>query len=211
MLEFFEEIGDLIFGNRRLEAYKHFARSKDFRLKRKHNPEILPIDVLSMQLFKENRKKRAIKGLIYRKEPKLNILSQIFDLNYYNDLGKKTTTVYLFEYDDMHLSHFIITPKSNFGKLGNIFSSSEWSDVNKDFASSFEVVASDINEMQMMLTIQFAEVMLELKDYIVEGNGTHIAIYRKFHSTDIIDMDNVYLDGLKLMDIILHDHSKEMI
>ena len=211
MLEFFEEIGDIIFGNKRLEAYKHFAQSKDFRLKRKHNPEVLPIDVLSMQLFKQHRKKRAIKGLIYRKDPKLNILTQIFDLNNYNDLGKKITTVYLFEYDDMHLPHFIITPKSSFDKLGNLFSSSDWSDVNKDFASSFNVEASDINEMQMMLTIQFAELMLQLKDYTVEGNGTHLVIYRKYHSTDIIDMDNVYLDGLELMDIILHDHSKEMI
>lgn len=211
MLEFFDEIVDIIFGNKRLEAYKHFARSKDFRLKRKHNPEELPIDVLGMDLFQQNRKNRRIKVLIYRNELKLNTLIQIFDLNNYNDLEKKTTTVFLFKYDDMNLPHFIITPKSSFGKLGNIFSSSEWSDVNKDFASSFNVDASDINEMQMMLTIQFAELMLQLKDYTVEGNGTHLAIYRKNHTTDIIDMDNVYLDGLELMDIILHDHSKEMI
>lgn len=211
MLEFFEDIGDIIFGNKRIEAFKHFARSKDFRLKRKHNPELLPIDVLSMQIFKQNRKNRSIKGMLYRKENMLNILTQIFDLNFYNDLGKKTTTVYLFEHGDMDLPYFIISPKSSFGKLGSLFSSSEWSDVNKDFDNSFSVEASDINVMQMMLTIQFAEVMLDLKDYSVEGKGNHLAVYRKYHSTDIIDMDNVYLDGLELMDIILHDHSKEMI
>lgn len=211
MLEFLEDIGDIIFGNKRIEAFKHFARSKDFRLKRKHNPELLPIDVLSMQIFKQNRKKRAIKGMIYRKENMLNILTQIFDFHIYNDLGKKTTTIYLFEHVDMDLPYFIISPKSSFGKLGNLFSSSEWSDVNKDFDNSFTVEATDINIMQMMLTIQFAEVMLDLKDYTVEGKGNHLVVYRKFHDTDIIDMDNVYLDGLELMDIILHDHSKEMI
>ncbi len=211
MLEFLEDIGDIIFGNKRLDVYRHFAQRKDFRVKRKHNPELLPIDILKMELFKENRKKRAIKGMIYRKETDLDILSQIFDLHHYNDLGKKSTTVYTYENDDMHIPYFIITPKSNFGKLGSIFSSSEWADVNKDFASSFDVKTDDINDMQMMLTIQFAEVMLNLKDFTVEGNGKHIAIYRKNHTTDIIDMDNVYNDGLELMDIILHDHSKEMI
>lgn len=211
MLEFLEDIGDLIFGNKRLDVYKHFAIRKDFQLKRKHNPEILPIDILSMDLFRQNRKKRAIKGLIYRKENDLNTLTQIFDLQNYNDLGKKSTTVYVFENEDMHIPHFVITPKSSFGKLGSIFSSSEWSDVNKDFASSFDVKTVDMNDLQMMLTIQFAEVMLNLENYTVEGNGNHIAIYRKNHITDIIDMDNVYLDGLELMDIILHDHSKEMI
>jgi len=211
MLEFLEDIGDIIFGNKRLEAYKHFASSKDFRLKRKHNPEILPIDVLSMELFKQNRKKRGIKGLIYKNDTTLDILTQIFDLNYYNDLGKKTTTVFVFEHDDMHLPSFIISPKSSFGKIGNLFSSNEWADVNKEFASSFDVQTSDINMMQMMLTFQFADVMLNMKDYTVEGNGKHLAIYRKYHTTDIIDMDNIYLDGLELMDIILHDHSGEMI
>lgn len=211
MLEFLEDIGDIIFGNKRLEAYKHFARTKDFRVKRKHNPEILPFDVLSMQLLKQNRKKRGIKGLIYKNDTKLNILTQIFDLNYYNDLGKKTTTVFVFEHEDMQLPSFIISPKSSLGKIGNLFSSNEWSDVNKEFASNFEVQTSDINEMQMLLTFQFAEVMLNIPDYTVEGNGKHLAIYRKYHTTDIIDMDNIYMDGLELMDIILHDHSEEMI
>lgn len=211
MLEFLEDIGDIIFGNKRLDAYKHFAHRKDFRLKQKHNPEVLPIDVLNMELFKEKRKKRAIKGMIYRKEMDLNILTQIFDLHHYNDLGKKSTTVYIFENEDLDIPHFVITPKSSFGKLGNIFSASDWADVNKDFANSFNVETIDINDMQMMLTIQFAEVMLNMLDYTVEGQGNHIAIYRKNHTTDIIDMDNVYLDGLELMDIILHDHSKEMI
>jgi len=211
MLEFLEDIGDIFFGNKRLEAYKHFARSKDFRTKRKHNPEILPIDVLSMRLFKQNRTKRSIKGLIYKKDTELDILTQIFDLHYYNDLGKKTTTVFVFEHEDMHLPNFIISPKSSFGKIGNLFSSSGWEDVNKEFASSFDVETSDINEMQMLLTFQFAEVMLNMPDYTVEGKGKHLAIYRKFHTTDIIDMDNIYMDGLELMDIILHDHSGGMI
>lgn len=211
MLEFLEELTDIIFGNKRFEAYKHFARSKDFRLERKHNPEILPVDVLSMQLFKENRKKRGIKGLIYKNDTRLNILTQIFDLNYYNDLGKKTTTVFVFEHDDMQLPKFIISPKSSFGKIGNLFSSNEWSDVNSDFASAFNVETSDINIMQMMLTFQFAEVMLNMKDYTVEGNGKHLIIYQKYHTTDIIDMDNIYMDGLEILDIILHDHSKEML
>ncbi len=211
MLEFLEDIKDIIFGNKRLEAYRHFASRKDFKLKRKHNPELLPTDILTMDLFREKRRNRAIKGMIYRKENDLNILSQIFDLHHYNDLGKKSTTVYVFENDDMHIPHFVITPKSNFGKIGSIFSSSEWADVNKDFANSFDVKTVDINDMQMMLTLQFAEVMLNMQDFTVEGRGNHIVIYRKNHTTDIIDMDNVYLDGLDLMDIILHDHSKEMI
>ena len=211
MFEFLEDIGDIIFGNKRLDTYTHFAHRKDFQYKRRHNPEELPNDVLSMDFFKEKRKKRAIKGMIYRKEMELNILTQIFDLHHFNDLGKKSTTVYIFENEDLHIPHFVITPKSSFSKLGNIFSASEWADVNKDFDSSFNVETDDINDMLMMLTIQFAEVMLNMLDYTVEGNGNHIAIYRKNHTTDIIDLDNVYLDGLELMDILLHDHSKEMI
>ena len=211
MFEFLEDIGDLLFGNKRIDTYKHFAHRKGFRLKRKHNPEALPIDVLKMELFKEKRKNRAIKGLIYRKEVELNVLTQIFDLHHYNDLGKKSTTVYIFDNDKLNIPHFIITPKGSFGKIGNIFSSSEWADVDKDFANNFNVETTDINDMQMMLTIQFAEVMMHMTDYTVEGLGKHMAIYRKNHTTDIIDMDNVYMDGLELMDIILHDHSKEMI
>lgn len=211
MIEILEEIGDIIFGNKRLDTYRHFATSKDFRLRRKHNPETLPIDVLSMQLFKENRKKRAIKGFIFKRETQPEVLSQIFDLIVYTEFGKRNTTIYLYENEKMHLPYFHVKPKSGFSKLGNIFTSNDWSYVNRDFARQFEVETTDINEMQMMLTEQFADVLLHLQDHHVEGNGHHLIVYKRNQATDIIDMDNIYLDGLELIDIILHDHSQEMI
>ena len=212
MIDFFEDIGDIIFGNKRLEAYQHFAKTKQFRYKRKHNPELLSDDVKTMDLYLQGKKKRkSIKGLVYKRDNKLNILSKIFDFIHYTNSGKKTTTVFSFDCEDMDIPYFIISPRGSFSRLSNLFTSNEWSDVNQDFANQFTVETDDINELQMILTFQFAEVMLDLGDFTVEGHGNFIVLYNRNHTTDIIDMDNVHHDGIELLDIILHDHSREMV
>lgn len=211
MLDILEEIGEIVFGNKRLDSLRHFAEHKQFSIKRRHNPEVLPINVLSMEIFKQSRKKRNIKGMLWKQEPTLKVMSQIFDLIYYGDFGKKVTTIFLYEQDDMQLPQFIVKPKSNLSRISNLFSANDWSYVDKEFARSFSVETEEINTMQMILTLQFAEAMLNFKEYTVEGKGNHLIVYRRFHDIDIVDMDNVYQLGLELLDVILHDHSEEMI
>ncbi len=56
MLDFFDNLGDLVFGNKRLDGLKHFATSKDFQMRRKVKAEQLPIDMQGMHFFDGKRR-----------------------------------------------------------------------------------------------------------------------------------------------------------
>jgi hypothetical protein len=138
------------------------------------------------------------------------LLTQIFDL-YFATNTNITTTIFLYDTTLLDLPRFIIKPKSGLSKLGNIFSSTEWSSLSRDFDKDFVVESNDMNYMRMMITSHFAEVMLRLGEYTLEGNGDYLVIYKKSRKVDIVDMDNIYDDGLELLDIILNDHSNELV
>ena len=138
------------------------------------------------------------------------MLTQIFDL-YFATNTNITTTIFLYDTTLLDLPRFIIKPKSGLSKLGNIFSSTEWSSLSRDFDKDFVVESNDMNYMRMMITSHFAEVMLRLGEYTLEGNGDYLVIYKKSRKVDIVDMDNIYDDGLELLDIILNDHSNELV
>jgi len=210
MLELLEDLGGLIFGDKRQTALRHFASSKQFHYKRRVNPSLFPLEVQKMPFF-EGKKSRSLKGFLSKVEKRFAIDAHIFDYLHYHEFGNKTTTVYLYKKNGLRLPIFGVRPKSGISKLGSIFSSSEWSTVNKEFDKEFIVDSADMNEMRMMITIQFAEVMLDLKGYEVEGRGDYIAVYKRHDMTDIIDMDNVHDSALELIDIILHDYSNELI
>ena len=209
LIDLFDDIGDAIFGNKRLNELRHFARSKEFQIRRKVIVEQLHMDVQSMQFFDGNKSKR-IKGYLYKKDVKLDALTQIFDL-YYSSNTNITTTIFLYDAKSLDLPAFIIKPKGGLSKLGNIFSSTEWSAVSRDFDKEFVVESSNMNDMRMMITSHFADVLLRLGDYTVEGKGDYLVIYKKSKRVDIVDMDNVYDDGLELLDIIINDHSNELV
>lgn len=210
MIDFLEDIGEMIFGDKRMDALRHFAAAKGFSLKKRVKAELLPFDVQYMELFDGKRTKK-IKGFLYKRDLRLSALTQIFDYYYINDFGTKTTSTFLFEVKALELPYFIIKPKSHLSKLGSIFSSTEWSDVNKDFDDNFTVESEDSNYMRMMITIQFAELMMEMQGFTVEGKGDYLVIYKKNNKIDIVDMDNVYDAGLEMVDIILHDQSNELV
>lgn len=210
LIDFLDDVGDLVFGNKRLDELKHFARSKDFQMRRKVKAEQLHVDVQSMKFY-EGKKRKAIKGYLYRKDLKLSSLNQIFDYYYTSDYGTTTTTIFMYQCDDLDLPLFSIKPKGGLSKLGNIFSSSEWSEVDRNFDKEFVVESQDMNEMRMMVTMQFAEVMLRLTGFTLEGNGDFLVLYKKSKKADIVDMDNIYDDGLEILDIIINDYSKEIV
>ncbi|MDF1697185.1 MAG: hypothetical protein P1U56_15185 [Saprospiraceae bacterium] len=210
MIDFLDDIGDLIFGNKRYESLKHFANSKQFQIRKKVKAEKLPIEVQRMQFY-EGKKRKSIKGYLFKKDLEFNSFNQIFDYQYSGDLGTSTTTIFLFDCDSLELPSFIIKPKGGFGKLGSIFSSSEWSNVSSEFDKGFGVESSNMNFMRTTVTIQFAEVMLGLKNFTVEGAGSYLVLYNRNSKVDIVDMDNVYDSGKELMDIIINDHSSEIV
>ncbi len=209
LIDLFDDIGDAIFGNKRLNELRHFARSKNFQIRRKVIADQLHADVKTMKFYDETKAKR-IKGYLYKKDIKFDALTQIFDL-YYATNTNITTTIFLYDTTLLDLPRFIIKPKSGLSKLGNIFSSTEWSSVSRDFDKDFVVESNDMNYMRMMITSHFAEVMLRLGEYTLEGNGDYLVIYKKSRKVDIVDMDNIYDDGLELLDIILNDHSNELV
>lgn len=210
MIEILEDIGELIFGNKRQGALKHFARTKTFRYLRRVNPSLLPMEVQRMDFF-EGSKKRSLKGVLTKSESPLNIKTTIFDYLHYHDFGNKTTTIFLYEYDKLGLPVFKIEPRSTFGKIGNLLSSTEWSAVDKEFDKNFTVTSDDMNAMRMMITIQFAELMTDLPGFAVEGDDRYLAIYKSQSMADIIDMDNHHEAALELIDIILNDNSGELV
>ncbi len=210
MIDFLDDISDLIFGNKRLDALKHFANSKQFQIRRKANAQKLPLDVQKMEFF-DGKKKKTIKGYLFKKDVEFNSFNQIFDYYYSGDYGTSTTTIFLYDSDQLDLPSFIVKPKGGLGKLGSLFSTSEWSDVSSDFDKSFSVESSDLNFMRMIITIQFAEVLLKMKNYTIEGKGSHLVVYKKNTKVDIVDMDNVYDDGRELIDIIVNDNSAEIV
>lgn len=210
LLDILEDLGDAIFGDKRVEALQHFAKHQSFKFRRKVNPDLLPIEVQRLDLFLQNRKKtRTIKGFLHKQETKPNILGQIFD--YGIEGTSSRTTVYLMQSKQLDLPRFKIEPKSHLSRLNIFTGKSEWSDVDKAFGSNFEVTSEDLNTMRMLITIQFAEVANELKDYTIEGIEDYLLIYQHKHQEDIIKMDNIYGLALELADIILHDHSNELV
>lgn len=210
MIDFIDDIFDAVFGNKRLDALRHFASSKQFQIRKKAKAEKLPIDVQGMQFF-DGKRRKSIKGYLFKKDVEFESFNQIFDYYYASDYGTTTTTIFLFDCESLDLPSFIIKPKGGFGKLGSIFSGGEWSQVNSEFDKSFSVESTDLNFMRMIVTIQFAEVMLGMKGYTLEGKGTHLVLYKKNTKIDIVDMDNVYDNGRELMDIIINDHSAEIV
>ena len=203
MISLFQDIAELLFGSKRQEAFKHFAYKKEFSYQRRTRLESLPLEVLRMDLMTQS-KKATIKGLIAKPHEAWQTVGHIFDLTQGSEFGEKTTTVFLFQCHQMKLPPVKITPKSSLGKLGSIFSSGEWSHIDPNFDRAFAVTSDDLNRMRILLTIQFAEEMLKLEDFVLEGNGSYFILYKKNHKVDIIDMDNVYDTALHLVDIILH-------
>lgn len=210
LIDFLDDVGDLVFGNKRLDELRHFARSKGFQIRRKVRAEQLHMDVQNMHFY-EGKKRKAIKGYLYKKDQKFNSLNQIFDYYYHGDYGTSTTSIFMYQCDDLDLPKFSIKPKGGLSKLGNIFSSTEWSEVDRNFDKEFVVESPNMNEMRMMVTMHFTEVMLRLTGYTLEGNGDYLVLYKKNKKTDIIDMDNIYDDGFEILDIIINDHSKEIV
>ena len=117
----------------------------------------------------------------------------------------------MYDCESLDLPSFIIKPKGGLSKLGSIFSKSEWSFVSGEFDKGFSVESEDMNFMRTTITIQFAEVMLGIKDFTIEGKGTHLVIYKRNSKIDIVDMDNIYDSGRELIDIIINDHSAEIV
>jgi len=210
MIDFLDDIGDLIFGNKRFDSLKHFASAKQFQIRRKVNAQKLPLDVQKMEFF-DGKRKKSIKGYLFKKDVEFNSFNQIFDYHYSGDYGNTTTTIFLYDCESLDLPSFIVKPKGGLSKLGSIFSSSEWSNVNSEFDKGFSVESTDLNFMRMVVTIQFAEVMLSMKNFTVEGKGSHLVLYKKNSKVDIVDMDNVYDDGRELIDIIVNDNSAEIV
>ncbi|MEE9438449.1 MAG: hypothetical protein V3V14_05570 [Saprospiraceae bacterium] len=210
MIDFLEDLGDSIFGNRRISNFKHFAYEKGFKFKRRVNPTGLDTDIKNMEFF-DGKRRKSIKGYIYKSVANLSLFTQIFDYTYTNDFGKKTTTVFTFECESLDLPKYAIKPKSSLSRLGSIFSSSEWSDLDAEFDKMFSIETDNLPRMQMTVTIQFAEVMKSLPGFTVEGIGYFMVLYKKNSKIDIIDMDNVYDAGLELIDIIINDYSAEIL
>lgn len=207
ILELIEDIGESLFGDKRHDALLHFAEQKRFQYRRRVNPDLLPLEVQKLDLFSiERSKRRQIKGFLHRQEQRPSVLGQIFD---YAVDGKRTT-VYFYQSKALDLPTLKLTPRSSLSKF-NVFGKSEWSDIDKTFAGNFDITSDDMNAMRMLVTIQFAEIMNELEGYTVEGRADYLIIYRLKKEEDIIDMDNVYAAGLELADIILHDHSNELV
>lgn len=210
MIDFLDDIGDLIFGNKRISALKHFANSKQFQFRRKVIAEKLPIEVQRMEFY-EGKRSKSIKGYLFKKDVAFNSFNQIFDYYYSGDYGSTKTTIFLFDCESLDLPSFIIKPKGGLSKLGSIFSKSEWSFVSGEFDKGFSVESEDMNFMRTTITIQFAEVMLGIKDFTIEGKGTHLVMYKRNSRIDIVDMDNIYDCGRELIDIIINDHSAEIV
>jgi len=210
MIDFLDDIGDLIFGNKRIDALKHFANSKQFQFRKKVLAEKLPIEVQAMQFY-DGKRRKSIKGYLFKKDIAYDSFNQIFDYYYSGDYGSTTTTMFLYDCESLDLPSFIIKPKGGLSKLGSIFSKSEWSFVSGEFDKGFSVESEDLNFMRTTITIQFAEVMLGIKDFTIEGKGSHLVIYKRNSKVDIVDMDNVYESGRELIDIIINDHSAEIV
>ena len=210
MIDFLDDIGDFIFGNKRFDSLKHFAGAKQFQIKRKVNAQKLPLEVQKMEFF-DGKRKKSIKGYLFKKDVEFNSFNQIFDYYYSGDYGSTTTSIFLYDCESLDMPSFIIKPKGGLGKLGSLFSSSEWSNVSSDFDKAFTVESTDLNYLRMVITIQFAELLMNMKNFTIEGKGSHLVIYKRNKKIDIVDMDNVYDDGRELLDIIINDHSGEIV
>lgn len=207
MLEFFDEIKDFLFDNRRVEGYKHFARTQGFDFKKKVSPDVLPSELKKMDYF-NGKKKLLIKGFIYKSIEPHPVNLHIYDLVNRREIGSKTTTSFLYYCPELKLPQFSIKPRGGISKIGSIFTGTEWAEYHPEFDKEFIVSSQNMNYLRMAMTTQFTDVMLNIKNYIVEGLGNYMLIYRPNHITDIIHMDNVYEAGLELIDIILTDYSK---
>jgi len=210
MLEILEDIAELFVGNKRQSALRHFARQKGFSYIRRLDPYQLPAAVRQLGFADSKKKKKSLRGVLTKQLSDNGIFVTIFDYVHYHDFGPKTTTVYMYEVTDLDVPSFAVRPRNPLSKIGSIFSSSEWSEVNKQFDRGWTVESADMNHMRMTITFQFAEEIIKLPDWHVEGVGPYIVGYRMHEATDIIDMDNAHDVMLELIDIIGHDNVDQL-
>jgi hypothetical protein len=203
MIDIFDDIKDIVFGNQRLNQIKDFGQQHHFGYSRRVSMNDLPAVFESVEFFKGERKK-SIKGFLYRSELDERAIGYIYDYLYYSEFGRKTTTVFHFKIEKLNLPYFIVKPRSGLHKISSIFNSTEWNELDKNFDNQFTVASDNMNFMRMNLTIQFAEILLRHKTFAVEGLGDHLFVYDKNNTIDIDKFIPIYKDGLELLDIILH-------
>ena len=203
IVDLLNDIGDLFFGNKRIDELKHFAQAKSFQLRKRVDLKRIHPSLKEMKWMNYSNSP-TVKGYLFKTNAETKSLDQIFDIYTKGEFKTSPTTIFLFQHDNLDLTKFTISPKGSFSKIGNIFSSSEWSNVNKSFDKAFSVEGNDLNFLRMHLTFQFAEEMLKISEYTLEGNGNFISIYSPNKKTDIIDMDNIHAVGEEILDILLH-------
>ncbi len=196
-----EEIKDLIFGNNRIEELKHYAKSNKWGFSKRIKMSQIPDKVRHLEFIKNNSD-RAIKGFLYQD---LNGgLRYIYDLNNRNEIGFKSTTIFHIRADQLKLPQFIISPKSTMQRFGNVFTSNEWNDVDKEFGNNFEVRSNNMNAMRMMITIQVAEIINKLNFCTIEGIDNHLIFYRQNTSISTTEFDRMSKLGIDLIENIIY-------
>lgn len=193
-----EDLKDAFFGNKRMEELRHFANSKSFQLSRRADPQSLSKSLKELDIF-TFQKNMTIKGLLTKQEPRFTVTGQIFDY-YTQHFTTIATTVYLFHTNSLQVPQFKIEPK---GTMKRMFTSGEFSHIDKDFSKMYEVTSNDMNFMRMNITIQFAELMKKLDGFVLEGNDEFLVLYKQGSLSDIVDMDNIYDTGLAFIEIIV--------
>ena len=202
MLDILEDIAELFVGNKRQSALKHFARQKDFAYTRRLDPYLLPAEVRQLGFADSKKKKKSLRGVLTKRMSAKGMFVTIFDYVHYHDFGPKTTTVYMYECEGLAVPSFAVRPRTPLSKIGSIFSTTEWSDVSKQFDRGWTVESADMNHMRMTITFQFADEIAKLPELTVEGVGKYIVGYVMHQATDIIDMDNTHDVMLELIDIM---------
>lgn len=208
--DIYDDIKDAVVGNQRKRNLIQFAAKYDFDYNKRISIGELDLAVLTLNLFKTNRRQR-LKNILAGNDQKTASKILIFDTELRKP-SKKATTCVLLESDLLNLPRFCLRPKRSFEKVAALFKTNQHSLAKyPELQKSMVLEAKHLDYVQRYLTDQLAAWLLDHPDCIIEGIDDWVLIYQENTLVDVSELLPFSTYTLVLAEILLFDHSNDLV
>jgi len=208
--DFYDDIKDAVVGNQRKRNLVQFAEKYGYAFRKRISMDELDLAVLTLNLFKAKsgqRRKNILSG--YDNKTSSKIL--IFD-NVIRKPKRRTTTCMLIESDLLNLPRFCLRPKRSFEKVAALFKTNQHSLAKyPELQRALVLEAKHLDHMQRYVTDQLATWLLEHSGWIIEGIDDWLLVYQGNNMVDVAELRPFKMSVLELTEILLFDHSNDLV
>ncbi len=206
----FDDSKEALVGNQRKSKLMQFARKYGFDFSKRISMEDIDLAVRSFQFFK-SKKRTRLKHVLSKSDEHTAAQITIFD-SALRGAKKKTTTAIMMDSELLNLPRFIIRPRRTLEKVSRIFESNQhllarYPDLQKKM--TLQVTHPDY--LQRYLTDQLAEVLLENTEVSIEGLDDWLLLYYEHTVVDLPDLLPFYQFATHFTEVLLFDHSNDLV